>query len=138
MDKVWAEVSCAKQTKKELFHRFVVQVLSLVKDLATLSGVGDTEAGWRHGQSCWKAVLTKRLQHRSPGLLNKISSKYMDGVVELGTNFHTTHSGATAKLEKMMSSPMSELSASAQCSHVALDPIERKLKATDVKDRHMG
>ena len=69
---------------------------------------------------------------------NKISSKYMDGVVELGTNFQATHSGETAKPEKMWSSPSSQLSASAQCSHVALDPIERKLKTTHVKDRHYG
>ena len=69
---------------------------------------------------------------------NKISSKYMDGVVELGTNFQATHSGTTAKPEKMLSSPSSELSASAQCSHVALDPIDCKLKVTHVKDRNMG
>ena len=36
-----------------------------------------------------ESSLAKRLQHRSPGSFaeNKISSKYMNRVVELGTNF---------------------------------------------------
>ena len=43
-DKVSAEVGCAKRSKKESFHRFVFLVFNLVKDWATLAGVGDTEA----------------------------------------------------------------------------------------------